>query len=123
MTAPINLYRDEHNDIEREWMPRDEQGKGYTMTLKSLKPREDKDGCWKGIFEVEPNLLYSQLFWENSTDMAMLEALMKNPITCDIEIKNGFQRITNIDIIADTPQDTLALKTRREQEADKDVPF
>jgi hypothetical protein len=125
MTAPINIYRNtQHQDeIEREWLDRSECGDNYTMKLKSLKPVEGSTECWKGIFEVEPNLLYSQRFWENSTDIETLRQLINTPITCGIEIVRGFQRITNIEIVDDQPTDTMALKTRAEAAKDDSVPF
>ena len=128
MTTPIQIYTDEKPASEREWIPRDETGTGYAMTLKSLKAREDKDGCWKGIFEVGADRLYSQLFWENSTDIEMLRQLTGQEITCDIVMRGQYQRITNIELVEDAPakqttQEYLASIKPPKTETDEEVPF
>jgi hypothetical protein len=101
MPTPIDLYEHTNTETtEKQFIPRDEAGTGYTMKLFSMK---DHENHWQCTFEVQTNRLYSQKFWKDTTKQEKLEAIMQQWITCDIEINDkGFQRIFNVDIAGET---------------------
>jgi len=105
--TPIQLYTDEEQPTttEKQFMPRDESGRGYRMRLFSIK---DRDNCHQGTFETSDNRLYSQRFWKTgpgSTSLEKLESIKGKWINCDINLtEKGFQQIVNVEL-ADEPEE------------------
>jgi hypothetical protein len=120
-------------DQERNWLPKEETGRGYQLKMTGISDSSDK--AWRCYYHVGSEHKLSLLYWKDKKTAIDLAKWLGVQTTGDIIFNDkGFQCLANVKINTDPeeepeqeyepPTEQLETKSDKAHRTDKDdVPF